>query len=152
MSNPKEFFNKQKKNARKIFNNTKAVFCPYFHQKIFFNSNGFHHLRYSSRRERPRKEQLLKFNLLPLAINVIKKSGTIQEFRSDFVKTKEKSGNKKVVFWALIAICGANTGKSNIKIKVILRKIGNGNIIFWSVMPCGNLNHQRLYKAGIENE
>ncbi len=152
MSNFKNFFKKQKKLAREIFNNTKVVFCPYFHQKIFFNSNGFHHLRYSSRRERPQKEQLLKFNLLPLAINVIKKSGTIQEYRSDFIKNRKKPGSKNVAYWAFIAICSAKTGKNNIKIKVILRKVGNGNIIFWSVMPYGNLNNQRLYKTGIEDE
>jgi len=152
MNNYNEFFKKQKKNAREIFNNTKSVFCPYFHQNIFFNSNGFHHLRYSSRRERSRKEQVLKFNLLPLAINVIKKSGTIQEYRSDFIKNRKNQESKNVAYWAFIAICGAKTGKNNIKIKVILRKIGNGNIVFWSVMPYGNFNNQRLYKIGIEDE
>jgi hypothetical protein len=41
----------------------------------------FHHLQFSARRERDKREQLLKFNLLPLALEIIRKSGTIQEYR-----------------------------------------------------------------------
>ena len=42
---------------------------------------------------------------------------------------------------------------SEIKIRVILRRVGDGNVIFWSVMPDSNLKKgQKLYTDGIEYE
>jgi len=44
-------------------------------------------------------------------------------------------------------------GDSEIKIRVIIRRIGDGNFIFWSVMPDSNLKRgQKLYTDGIEDE
>jgi hypothetical protein len=43
------------------------------------NGEGLHHLRYSAERERSKPEQMLKFRLLPLGLEVIAKSGTVQE-------------------------------------------------------------------------
>jgi hypothetical protein len=52
-------------------------------------------------------------------------------------------------YWGFVAI----TGKSLIKVRVILRRIGDGNITFWSVMPDSNLKRgQKLYINGIEDE
>jgi len=45
------------------------------------NAEGLHHLRYSAERERRKPEQMLKFRLLPLALDVIRKSRTVQEYR-----------------------------------------------------------------------
>lgn len=57
---------------------------------------------------------------------------------------------KMVIYWAFIAIVGEN---KKIKIKTILRKVGDGNIIFWSVMPYSKLkNGQKLYSGDIEDE
>ncbi len=101
-----------------------------------------------------RKEQLLKFSLLPLALRVIKNSGTIQEHRKGIIAIGKvgKDGLKKtknVEYWAFVAIIG----DSEIKIRVILRRVGDGNIIFWSVMPDSNLKKgQKLYTEGIEYE
>jgi hypothetical protein len=46
------------------------------------NGEGLHHLRYSAERERAKPEQMLKFRLLPLALDVVRKSGTVQEYRT----------------------------------------------------------------------
>lgn len=146
-------FNKQKSRVKRIFKETKSIFCPYFEDKVVFNSDGFYHLRYSCRRERKKEEQLLKFELFPLAIKIIKKSGTLQEYRTDFIKVGKKSKDglfsvKRIEYWGFEAICGNN---KDIKVRVILRRIGDGNIIFWSIMPCGDLKNLKLYKIGIED-
>jgi len=91
------------------------------------NSDGLHHLSYSSRRERPKKEQLLRLSLVPMSLAIIKKSGTLQEYRIF-------SNQKITEYWAFIAICQHRNQEYGQRIKIILKKTGNGNIIFWSVM------------------
>lgn len=149
-----DYFNQRKEKARNFYVAQKSIYNPYFKCEIILNSDGFHHLQFSDRRERSKKEQLLKFNLLPLAIKIIRNSGTIQEHRKGFITIGKigKDGlrkTKNVEYWAFIAI----VGDSEIKIRVILRKVGDGNIIFWSVMPDSNLKKgQKLYTDGIEYE
>ena len=126
---------------------------PYFRSNIVLNSDGFHHLLFSARRERNKTEQLLKLNLLPLAVETIKKSGTIQEYRKILAPFghKAKNGFTKMInveYWGLIAI----VGEKNIRIKTILKRIGEGNIIFWSVMPHSKLRNQKLANESIEEE
>ncbi|MBU4030829.1 hypothetical protein KJ756_01555 [Patescibacteria group bacterium] len=149
-----EYFNQREEKARELFNSQKSIYNPYLDNQIIFNSDGFHHLQFSARRERNKKEQILKFNLLPLAIKVIKKSGTLQEYRKNLlaIGKKAKDGlrrTKEAQYWGFVAIIG----NPKIKIRVILRRIGDGNIIFWSVLPDSNLKKgQKLYAQGIEEE
>jgi len=150
-------FNEQKEKTRRIYDSHKTIYNPFFNQEIILNSDGFHHLQFSDRHERDKNEQLLKFSLLPLAIKVIKKSGTIQEYRKCLMEIGKKSKRdgftliKTVQYWGFIAI----VGKKQIKIRVIMRRVGDGNIIFWSVMPDSKLKHshpQKLYTDNIEDE
>jgi hypothetical protein len=149
-----EYFNQSKEKFRAIYFAQKNIYNPYFKQQIALNSDGFHHLQFSARKERNKKEQLLKFSLLPLAFIVIKNSGTIQEYRKGFIGVGKRGKDgllktKNVEYWAFEAIIG----KSSIKIRVILRRIGDGNVIFWSVMPHSKLKGgQKIYTDGIEYE
>lgn len=148
-----EYFNQRKEKARNIYLAQKNIYNPYFKCEIILNSDGFHHLQFSDRRERNKKEQLLKFNLLPLALKVIRNSGTIQEHRKGIITIGGigKDGfkqTKNVEYWAFIAIIG----DSEIKIRVIIRRVGDGNFIFWSVMPDSNLKKgQKLCADEIED-
>ena len=149
-----DYFNKRKEKAIELFKSQKSIYNPYLDSQVVFNSDGFHHLQFSARRERNKKEQILKFNLLPLAVKVIKKSGTLQEYRKNLLAIGKKSKDglrktKEVQYWGFVAIIG----DPKIKIRVILRRIGDGNIIFWSVLPDSNIKRgQRLYAQGIEDE
>jgi hypothetical protein len=148
-------YNKEREErAEKIYFAKKDISCPYFQSKVILTSEGFHHLRYSSNRERNKKEQILKFNLLPLALRIIANSGTIQEYRKLPIPVGKKSKDglrktKEVEYWGLVAI----VSETKIKIKVILKRVGDGNIVFWSVMPYSKLKPgQKLYIDGIEDE
>ncbi len=148
------YFEERKEKAHSIYTAQKSVYNPYLKTEVIFNSDGFHHLQFSARRERNKKEQLLKFSLLPLAIDTIKKSGTLQEYRTGLT-TIGKMGKdgltlaKQTEYWGFVAI----VGESKIKIKVILRRVGDGNVTFWSVMPFSKLKGgQKLYTNGIEEE
>ncbi len=152
-----DYFNTKKEKARAIFDAQKNAYNPYFKTEVIFNSDGFHHLQFSARRERNKQEQLLKFSLLPLAIRIIKDSGTLQEYRKTMCPIGKKSKRdgsvlmKQIEYWGFIAIIGEN----RVKIRTILRRIGDGNIIFWSVMPYSKLRRderQKLYTGGIEED
>jgi len=127
---------------------------PYLKSEVIFNSDGFHHLQFSARRERDKKEQLLKFSLLPLTFAVIKNSGTLQEYRKGLTMTGKKSKDgltqaKVTEYWGFVAIIG----EKQIKIRVVLRRVGDGNITFWSVMPFSKLKGgQKFYTDGIEDK
>src|ERR1035438_2216653 len=88
------YFNERKEKAKQIYAIQKGVRNPYFQTEIILNSDGFHHLQFSARRERNKREQLLKFSLLPLALEVIKKSGTIQEYRK-LLRSEERRVGKE---------------------------------------------------------
>ena len=67
--------------TKEIFERNSLIHCPYFGTDVVLNAEGLHHLRYSAERERTKPEQMLKFRLLQLALEVSRKSGTVQEYR-----------------------------------------------------------------------
>ena len=151
-------FLQKKERAHKTYVAQKSIRNPYLDCDVVLNSDGFHHLRYSDRRERNKKEQILKFNLLPLALVIIKKAATLQEYRVMLIAEGKKSEGdglrrtKRVEFWGFVAII---SNDPQIKIRVVLKRIGDGNVIFWSVMPYSKLKKdipQKLYTDSIEDE
>ena len=150
-----------KNKAKEIFTKNPVVYCPYFDQEVTLNADGFHHLQFSSRHERNKKEQILKFNLLPLAIKIIRRTGTLQEYRKSVLQIGQKSQRdgltlfKQVEYWGFVAIVGDNRP---LRVRIILRRIGDGKIIFWSVMPAMKLSqdefemHKNLAKKGMEDD
>jgi len=154
MDYDRTYFQDRKEKARQIYNAQRSVYNPYLKHHIIFNADGFHHLQFSARRERDKKEQLLKLSLLPLAIRIIKDSGTLQEYRKGLTAIGKKSKDgfrltKMTEYWGFVAIAGMN----QIKVRVVLRRVGDGNITFWSVMPYSKLKKgQKLYTEGMEDE
>jgi hypothetical protein len=150
------YFNERKEKTKQIYLAQKSVYNPYFQTHIILNSDGFHHLQFSARRERGKREQLLKFNLVPIAIDIIKKSGTIQEYRkllTPIGKPSSRNGAvpmKEIQYWGLVAI----VGEKQIKVRAVLRKVGDGNITFWSVMPYSKIRQgqQKVFTEGIEDD
>jgi hypothetical protein len=99
---------------------------------------------------------MLKLRLLPLAIDVIKRSGTIQEYRKIWQAIGKPGADgmrraKEVEYWGLVAIIG----KRPDKIRVISRRVGTGNVTFWSVMRGSKIigdGEQKLAPDGLEEE
>jgi hypothetical protein len=85
------YFKERKSKAEAIYSAQKTIYNPYFKTNIVLNSDGFHHLQFSARRERNKREQLLKFDLLPFSLEIIRKSGTIQEYRKLLTPIGKKS-------------------------------------------------------------
>ena len=140
-------YEKLREDAQSFYNDIGTIFCPLFKEKVYFNSEGFNHIVYNNpRSERERSSQIMRFKLLPLVCELIKITTTFQEFEESVKEVVVKSHKKKikkskaVKYWGIIAIIKGR------KIKVILRKIGNGSIHFWSIVPAWTTNKHRDIK------
>jgi hypothetical protein len=152
-----EQFEQRKAKAKQLYDSKRTIFNPYLNCEVVLNSDGFHHLQFSGRTERTKKEQLLKLRLLPLALETIRRAGTLQEYRRILrpIGTPSARGEtamKHFEYWGFIAILGKP--EAPMKLRTILRRIGNGNVIFWSVMPYNKFRRgeQRLSADDIEDD
>ncbi|MBX9803403.1 MAG: hypothetical protein K2Y04_11640 [Caulobacteraceae bacterium] len=134
----------QKAVAQEIYARTKPVHSPAIGELVTFTAEGFNHVLFKGRRsERERSSQIMRFKLLPWAIRLIKHANTFQEFEETNreyevkVRKRRRLKTKLVRYWGIIAIFQER------KIKVILRKIGNGQLHFWSIVPAWTTNKHR---------
>ncbi len=131
-------FETLRKNTEEYYKSVDKVYSPALRANVFFNSDGFHHLRFDkTRTERIKKVQRNKLSFLKSAVEIIKTATTVQEYRrsTEPVGKLRADGFRKtalVEYWAFVAIL--NTDK-NIRVKTIVRKVGEGQHHFWSVMP-----------------
>jgi hypothetical protein len=109
------------------------VFCGAINDYVFFNAMGFNHLRFrTDNTPRNPKEAMYKLGLLPLVRTVIHNAGVVKKYerRMAPVGGSRKKTFKEIEYWAIEEI----VGKQNTRVRVIIRRIGNGRIHFWSVM------------------
>ena len=141
-------YKQERLKADTFYKSIGEVNCPYFSANIVFNSDGFHHLQFSAERERSKEEQMLKFSLLPAVPHILRNAGTIQEYRHTMEPVGQKRFSdgahemREIEYWGIVAI---TKGERPIRIKIILRRVGNGNIVFWSVMPTVKLKDGDSY-------
>lgn len=131
-----DIFKELRDKARLYYDSVNEVYCPALEARVIFNAEGFHHLRYNcSLSERSKPEQRNKLAYIPQAVEIIKKTTTVQEVREflEPVGLKDKNGLRKTAhvtyfgFWAML--------EKNIRIKVIVRRIDGGQYFFRSLMP-----------------
>ena len=152
----RESYRSLRERTKELFQDHPRIRCPYFGADVVLNADGFYHLRYSARRERSKPEQMLKFRLLPLALDVIRKAGTVQEYRRIWQPIGEPKADglreaKEVEYWGFVAIIGPRPDK----IRVIVRRVGTGNLTFWSVMRGSKVladGKQRLAPEHLEDD
>ena len=101
------------------------------------SSEGFQHLQYSAHRERSKEEQMERFTLLPLALHILKKATTLQGYRKRWVVPAYAAGGRRgvvprelVQWWGFVALFV----EQDIKMRIVVRKVGDGNLHFWSLM------------------
>ena len=125
-----------KKEAQELYNSTGKIFSPLLNEKVSFSSEGFNHIMFKAGgKGRERSSQVLRFQLLERAIKLLKISTTYQEYEENAKSVIVEEHKKKVSKWKIVKYWGLIGIIDNRKIKVIVRKIGNGNIHFWSVIP-----------------
>lgn len=143
------------RDAKALYLSQESIHCPYFEGPVTLNADGFYHLTHKPNRlPRNVNEQKLKLRLLKKALRVIRKAGTLQEYRMGMEKFGKAAKDgftkmKNVEYWAFHDIVGE---KKRFLIRVIVRRVGDGKRHFWSVMPHGKINKQKLYQEGIHEE
>lgn len=115
------------KEKRVWYKAVRKSYCPILKEDVIFNSKGFNHLLFDGQgHARTNPERMYRLGLLPLVIPVLKTATSITEYTP---ATYSKSLGKNVEYWLL----RSQVGKTNALVSVILRRIGTGNITFYSV-------------------
>ncbi len=143
-----EEINRLKEETEEKYKKIVKLFCPALKSEIYFNSEGFHHLRYDGHRsERDKVVQRNKFLCFDAAVEILKTSTTIQEYRRSIcpIGKIDQSGFRKtktVEWFCFFAIISFSKCR---RIKVIVRRIGEETrkFNFWSIMPYWNLTSGR---------
>lgn len=141
-----EAFNKLKQKTEEEYKKIGSVNCPALKAVVNFNSEGFYHLRYAhNRSERTRNVQYYKFKFLNQAVEIIKKTTTIQEYRRGLcpIGKANHSGFRKTGSVEWFGFFAITSFSNSTRIMVVVRKVGvNGNYHFWSVMPYWSLSNR----------
>lgn len=132
-----EEYSKVKEEAKGIYAEFKPVKCPALNfELVHFTSEGFNHILYKNKYgARTIQDQYMRLKILDLAREIIKISTTYQEFEEKLqevlveIKKKKVKTTKLCKYWGFIAVIKKK------KLKVIVRRIGEGKIHFWSVIP-----------------
>lgn len=134
---PRETFNEFKKRIRAEYDLIVKVRCPVLGEDVYFNGQGFHHLRYEvTGRERTIGEQVFKLRLVKHIEEVVRDATIINETRLEKapIGRKKKGGKKVVKEVTYYEISGKPSTAPRTKIIVVLRRVGTSRAIFWSVM------------------
>ena len=106
---------------------------------VHLNSDGFLHLIYGDKHHKNKrdwKNQVKRFHLVSYTRRIIEGMSFYQEYLEQYQtvivkQQKHKVPESKIVrYWGFVAVID-----NKIRVKLILRQIGNGNIHFWSVIP-----------------
>ena len=134
-------YEKLRDDTQLFYNSIKKVFSPALCVDVIFNAEGFNYIIFKKERsERDKKSQILRFKLIPLAKELLEKANIYQEYEETLSTFSIKKHKKKIIvtkivkYWGIIAIFKGR------KIKIIIRKVGNGNIHFWSIVPAWTTN------------
>ena len=132
----KNKYEESKKKADTFFQKNKIIKSACFGE-VRLNSDGFFHLiNKNEKHKRDWKQQMKRFQLLPYVKTVLEGMKFYQEYLEilEDVKIKDhgviKSARKCVRYWAFIAVI-----EDKIRVKVVLKKVGEGSVIFWSIIP-----------------
>ena len=110
------------------YNSIGRVWCTILNSYVHFTSEGRLHLIYKgNRKKRPVAEQAYKLRLFPLVIPALKNSNTIEAWR--FPEISEEG--KDVQFYAITCVVSR---KSPIEVRVIVKRTGDGQFNYHSVM------------------
>jgi hypothetical protein len=129
-------FEKVRIEAEAFYQTVGEVYCPYFKEKIAFNSKGLKHLKFKSDQvARVKKDQYARLKLLKYAPAIIQESKTVQgirevrQFEMQNMNSRWEKVLKDVTFYEFISVV------DNLRIKVVIKQVALGQKYFWSVRP-----------------
>lgn len=130
-------FEEAKGEAEEQYKKAESVFCPFLNKKINFNAKGLDHIKFKGwNKTRLISDQYLRLKFLKFAPLVLGKTSTLQEFNEtkNFERIKRSSRWEQILtpvrYYGFVAIINFK-----IKVKIIVKEVGNGQPFFWSIIP-----------------
>lgn len=144
-----EFTDKQfeeiKTKGEEFYKSIGEIYCPYFKEKVSFNSKGLEHLKFIQREKaRLEKDQYMRFKLIHLAPEILKLSHTVQgifetkKFEKIRVHSRTDTVLKLVSYFEFIAVIKRN------RVRIIVKQIENGQKFFLSIIPFWEMNTETM--------
>lgn len=115
----KDFEQQQKE----LYKSLTPCLCNAIGEVVHFNAEGLRHLLYKQNRPRSKKERLYRLSLIPHI-----KYAILHATKA----TQKTHSNPDCELWALEWVDTKTTPQ--ITVKVVLRRLGNGNVHFLSIM------------------
>lgn len=135
-------FEEARTRGESIYSANKEIFCPYFQEKIFFNSKGLEHLKFRRHgKARSHHDQYMRFKVLYLAPKIIGMTRTLQglsklqTFERVRLHSRVETKLTPTIYYEFIAII------DDLRVKVIIKQIDNGEKFFWSIVPYWKVDH-----------
>jgi hypothetical protein len=130
-------FERKKTEAELFYSNIGEVYCPYLGEMVIFNAKGREHLKFHARHKiRSHADQYVRYRILKYAPEIIRLSRTLQGLSKTKSFERIRSNNRdeqiltEVAYYEFIAIID-----EKIRVRVIVKCIGNARPYFWSVIP-----------------
>lgn len=90
-------YEKLREDSQRFYSRIGRIFSPALNQDIYFPADSFNHIIFKrARAEREKSSQILRFKLLPLAVKLVEKSTTYQEFEETIKEFEVKSFKKRI--------------------------------------------------------
>jgi hypothetical protein len=131
-----QYYQNKKEAAHRVYVTQPLVHSPFFNDDIMLGSEGFRHLQVSDKGERDKEEQIQRFSVLPLGLHVLKTATTLQSYRRRPAALYPQGGGRVlkerrvVQWWCFTALFV----KRALRLEVVVRKVGDGKLHFWSVV------------------
>jgi hypothetical protein len=145
-------FEEVSKRAEEFYSSIGNVYCAYFKEKISFNISGLKHLKFKTDKvARKHSDQYARLKLIKLAPQILLLSRTVQgiwhtkHFERIRMNNRTETILKPVSFYEFIAVL------DNVRVKVIIKQIDNGQKFFWSIIPywgIDSINSRRVLHSG----
>jgi len=137
-----------RRQAEDLYKTFGKIKCPVFKDNyIHFTSEGFNHLVYRiKKQERDKSVQILRFELLSKAKQLVEVSTTIQEYEEYFRQIEVRRYKAKQTINIKVRDVGLFGIIKGFRIKVVIRQVGNGEKKFHSVIPAWSTKYYRDIK------
>ncbi len=129
-------FDKAKEDAETYYKTINEVHCPFFNEKIVFNSKGLEHIKFKNiRQARPHWDQYVRLKLISLAPKIINASHTIQGISTHNSFEREKTHGRwdtimrSATYYEFVAVI------KDTRVRIVIKQVGGGIKYFWSIIP-----------------
>lgn len=136
-----------RKAAQELYAGFKKVYCPALGGEVHFTSEGFNHLIYErAKKERDKRTQILRFDMLEKAKFILETSTTYQEYEENIEYRKVNRHGKFVGMNVIVRCWGFVAIVQKLRVKVVVIQAGNGKMEFQSVIPAWFVRQYREIK------